>query len=98
MEIFILGWIFFSVLIALLAQGKNRSGAGFFFLSLIISPLISAIILLLMPKGPEGKKGSLNNLFRDREGSPYEFDPKKVAILLAIIAIIIILRVLNSNP
>lgn len=37
-------WILFAVLVAVYAERKGRSGAGFFFLSLFLSPLIGFII------------------------------------------------------
>ena len=43
----ILGWIFLSVLVGSFASLKKRSGVGWFFLSLIISPLIGFLILLV---------------------------------------------------
>ncbi len=37
-------WIIFSILVAVYANNKGRSGAGFFFLSLLLSPLIGFIV------------------------------------------------------
>ena len=37
-------WIIFAILVAVYAEKKGRSGAGFFFLSLFFSPLIGFII------------------------------------------------------
>jgi hypothetical protein len=50
-------WIGFSILVGWFASTKRRSGVGWFFLSLIISPLISFIIVAVIgiPKG-ESKK------------------------------------------
>jgi uncharacterized membrane protein YeaQ/YmgE (transglycosylase-associated protein family) len=42
MEVFIL-WIALSILAGVLASNKGRSGWGFFFLSLILSPVIGLI-------------------------------------------------------
>ena len=49
----ILFWIFLSVLLGVYASSKKRSGLGWFFLSLIISPLIAFIIVLVagVPRG-----------------------------------------------
>jgi hypothetical protein len=44
----IVGWIFLSILVGFFASSKKRSGIGWFFLSLIISPLITFIILLVV--------------------------------------------------
>jgi hypothetical protein len=38
-------WLILSIAVALSASGKGRSGAGYFFLSLFISPLVAGIIL-----------------------------------------------------
>lgn len=46
-------WIFFSLLVVLLAQRRGRSGAGYFLLSLFISPLLTAILLLVLPVNQE---------------------------------------------
>jgi hypothetical protein len=50
---FIIGWIGFSVLAAWFASTKRRGGIAWFFLSLIISPLITFIVLaaLGIPRG-----------------------------------------------
>lgn len=44
---FIILWVFLSAVAASIAQGKGRSGAGFFFLSIILSPLIGVIAALV---------------------------------------------------
>jgi len=44
MEIFII-WIIFSVLVGVYASAKKRSGVGWFFVSLILSPLIGFLII-----------------------------------------------------
>jgi len=46
MGIFIL-WLFFSIIAAVIASRKGRSGIGFFFLSVILSPLIGVIAALV---------------------------------------------------
>ncbi|MCS7485661.1 hypothetical protein UA24_04015 [Marinomonas sp. BSi20414] len=46
-------WIVFSILVGLLASSKGRSGFLFFFLALILSPVIGLIIALVMPKNNE---------------------------------------------
>ena len=40
-------WIFLSILVGIFASSKKRSGIGWFLLSLIISPLITFIIVLV---------------------------------------------------
>ena len=49
MEIFFL-WFICSVLVAVFASNRNRSGFGWFLLSLFISPLITLIFLAILPK------------------------------------------------
>ena len=46
MEIFIF-WLFFSIIAAVIASKKGRSGIGFFLLSVILSPLIGIIAALV---------------------------------------------------
>lgn len=42
-------WLFFAILVGFVASQRGRSGFGWFIISLIISPLISVIIIALMP-------------------------------------------------
>ena len=44
---FLIFWIFLSILVGAFASSKRRSGIAWFFLSLIISPLITFIIILV---------------------------------------------------
>jgi hypothetical protein len=46
----ILFWFVVSLLVAVFASSRNRSGFGWFLLSLIISPLITFIFLAILPK------------------------------------------------
>jgi len=48
----IIGWIFLSVLVGFFASSKKRSGVGWFFISCLISPLIGFVIVLVagLPK------------------------------------------------
>ncbi len=50
---FFIFWIFLSILVGTYASSKKRSGVGWFFLSLIISPLI-AFIIILVAGSPRG--------------------------------------------
>src|SRR6185437_3221318 len=43
----LLFWILLAVLVGVYAANKGRSGAGFFFLSLLLSPLVGFLIALL---------------------------------------------------
>ena len=40
-------WLGFSILVGALASGKGCSGVGYFFLSLLLSPIIGIIIVLI---------------------------------------------------
>lgn len=44
----VLFWLFFSVMVGVYANSKGRSGIGFFFIALIISPLVGFIIALVI--------------------------------------------------
>lgn len=47
-------WLMLCILVGILASHiKNRSGIGFFFLSLLLSPLIGFIIVLVVPEKKE---------------------------------------------
>lgn len=49
---FTVGWVTLAMIIAGIAQGKNRSGLGWFILGLIGGP-IALVILLLLWKNDE---------------------------------------------
>lgn len=42
-------WIAFSIIPAIIASNKGRSSFGWFFLSLLISPLLAGIIVACLP-------------------------------------------------
>jgi hypothetical protein len=44
----LLSWVVFSVLVGVVASSRGRSGVGFFFLSLLLSPLVGLIVVLVM--------------------------------------------------
>ncbi|MEF1173640.1 hypothetical protein [Vibrio sinaloensis] len=46
-------WLIFSIIVGSVASGKGRSGIGFFFVSLILSPLIGLIIVLVIQPNQE---------------------------------------------
>lgn len=60
MEIFII-WIVLSALVAHVAAKKGRSEVGYFFLSLLLSPIIGLIAILVAGDNEEGfiKNGDL---------------------------------------
>ena len=43
------GWVLFSGLVGFIASARGHSGVGFTFLSLLISPLITIVIVLCLP-------------------------------------------------
>lgn len=45
----LLAWLVFSVLVGLIAAQRGRSGFGFFFLSLLLSPLLGLIAVVATP-------------------------------------------------
>ncbi len=49
---FAVGWFTLSLVIAGIAQGKNRSGLGWWLLGLILSPL-ALLILLFLDRGTD---------------------------------------------
>lgn len=44
-------WVLFSLLVGLFANKRGRSGVGFFILSLVISPPITALLVALFEPG-----------------------------------------------
>jgi hypothetical protein len=42
-------WLALAIVIAVAAARRGRSGLGWLFVSLILSPLIAAILLVLLP-------------------------------------------------
>lgn len=49
----IVGWLVFAVVVGVAANSRGRSGFGWFLLSLLLSPLIGIILVLVMPKKGE---------------------------------------------
>jgi hypothetical protein len=48
MEIF-LGWFVLSVVVGIIAAAKDRSGFGYFLLSLVLSPLVGGLLAICLP-------------------------------------------------
>jgi len=42
-------WVILSIIVGFVATQKNRSFPGFFFLSLIFSPILSLLVLIVLP-------------------------------------------------
>jgi hypothetical protein len=49
MLVAILAWLIFSIIVGVAAERRGRSGIGWIFLALFLSPLIAAIVLALLP-------------------------------------------------
>jgi hypothetical protein len=49
MEIFVF-WVLFAIIVGVAAGSRGRSGWGWFFLAVLISPLLAIILLALMPR------------------------------------------------
>ena len=52
----IIFYIIFSIVVGAAASNRGRSGIGYFFLSLIISPLITIIIILVLGENRKIRK------------------------------------------
>lgn len=53
------GWIILSFVVYAVANNKGRSGCAWFFISLLLSPLIAFIVLLCVGDSDEKKEESL---------------------------------------
>ena len=47
---FIIGWLGGSVAIAALASSRGRNGGAWFFLALLVSPILSGLLLFVLPR------------------------------------------------
>ena len=63
-------WFIFSILCGVYANSKGRSGIGFFFLSLLLSPLIGFIVALIVK---ENTKTVEQNILVSGEGKKCPF-------------------------
>lgn len=52
-------WLFFASLVGIFANSRDRSFIGFFALSIILSPVLGFIIVLVMPNKAEEKAKDL---------------------------------------
>lgn len=48
MEGFVILWLLFAIGVGVLANSRGRSGIGFFLLSVLLSPLLGLIVVLVM--------------------------------------------------
>jgi hypothetical protein len=51
MEIAVFFWFVFAIVVGVAANARGRDGVGWFFLALIISPLVALLLVLVMQKG-----------------------------------------------
>jgi len=52
-EMFVVLWVVFSFAVAIAANANGRSGCGWFFISLLISPLFAILMVIAMPSKNE---------------------------------------------
>ena len=62
----IAGWIILSILCGFLASSNGRSGVGYFFLSLLLSPLIGFIAVLIAGEDKEKLENTRKQAFFTR--------------------------------
>ncbi len=56
MGLLLLFWIGFAVVVAVWASYRGRSALGWLLLALVTSPLLSALLLALLPYGPDAER------------------------------------------
>jgi hypothetical protein len=77
MEIFLI-WLVLAAAVAYFADSRGRSGMGFFFLSVILSPLLGFIVLLVTKDlKAEEEKEKLQREEREREEQRHREDHEK---------------------
>jgi hypothetical protein len=47
---YFIGWLIGSTIIAIAAKSRGRNGFGWFFVALLISPVLSGILLFVLPR------------------------------------------------
>ena len=86
MELFIF-WLILSIVVGVFAGTKNRSGFGWFMLSLLISPIITLILVAILPRRSsppvslEGKLREIDRLRTDGVITEDEYQIKRKAII-----------------
>lgn len=48
---FVFFWLLFAIVAGIAAASRGRSGLGWFFLAILISPLLALILVLVLPRG-----------------------------------------------
>ena len=86
MELFLF-WLILSIVAGAYANSKNRSGFGWFLLSILLSPIITLIILAILsnrttpPKSLEARLGEIAELRDKGTITQDEYDLKRKAII-----------------
>lgn len=86
MELFLF-WLILSIVAGVFAGSKNRSGFGWFLLSVIVSPIITLILLAILPRrgtspvSLEGKIREIERLKADGVITEDEYQIKRKAII-----------------
>jgi hypothetical protein len=84
---FFLFWLILSIVAGAYANSKNRSGFGWFLLSIILSPIITLIILAILsnrttpPKSLEARLGEIAELRDKGTITQDEYELKRKAII-----------------
>ena len=55
----LIGWLTFAVAPAVLAARRGRTGVGWYFVSLLISPLLAFVLLLVLPNLEEDERRAM---------------------------------------
>ena len=86
MELFLF-WLILSIVAGAYANSKNRSGFGWFLLSILLSPIITLIILAILsnrttsPKSLEARLGEIAELRDKGTITQDEYELKRKAII-----------------
>lgn len=78
MEI-IAAWVIFSFIVAAAAGARGRSGAGWFLLAIVISPVLALIFVLVIPNLAEQKKAAELAEIDRKLRPPTDWEPGRAA-------------------
>ena len=51
----VLFWLMFAIVVGIIANSRNRSGFGWFLLSVLITPVLALILVLCLPRPGSGR-------------------------------------------
>lgn len=54
-------WVVFAIVVAILASNRGRSGLLWFFIAVVISPLIAGLLVLVLPSHALGNQSVTTN-------------------------------------